>query len=203
MHKKWALFIILFLLVSGFYLAAQEEDTDPYDPLWTDTVRSPYENGDKTFNINLGVVFPTYFGGSEIENNQHGLSLGGTLSLSYNYFLTSYIFAGAEAAAMFSSTRGGNMLFMVPFGARIGYQFLYKRFEIPIALMVGAIGQRYLDNGYFGLIIKPGASAYWRYNPDWSFGLNTSWWFVPQWPKNGLSAYGNFMELTLSARYHF
>jgi hypothetical protein len=69
--------------------------------------------------------------------------------------------------------------------------------------MVGLAPQRYLEKGYFGLILKPGASIFWRFNPEWSFGFNTFWWFVPQWPKNGNNSIGNFVELTLSARYHF
>ena len=203
MHKTLFLFFILFLLLSGFTLSAQELEPDPEEPEWTEIETSPYMPGDKTFNINIGVIFPTYFGGGEIADNKHGLSIGGTLSLSWNYFLTANFFAGAEVSAMFSSTRGKNMLFMVPFGLRAGYQFLFRRFEIPISIMAGAAGERYLDNGYIGPILKPGASVFWRYSPEWSFGLNAMWWFVPQWPKNGYSVYGNFMELTLSARYHF
>ena len=104
---------------------------------------------------------------------------------------------------MFSSTRGGNMVYIIPFGAKVGYQFVFRRFEFPLSLFVGAAPQKYLEKGYFGLVMKPGASVYWRYNPEWSFGLNGVWWFVPQWPKNGYDVYGNFLELTLSARYHF
>jgi hypothetical protein len=104
---------------------------------------------------------------------------------------------------MFASTLGENMLFMVPFGFRVGYQFVISRFEFPLSLLIGAAPTKYLDQGYFGLIIKPGASGYFRFNSDWSFGLNTNWWMVPQWPKDGENVFGNFLEITLSARYHF
>jgi len=110
---------------------------------------------------------------------------------------------GAELGGMFASTRAGNMLYIVPFGARFGYQFVIKRFEFPLSVMIGAAPQKYLSNGYIGLVVKPGASVFWRFNPDWSFGLNGVWWFVPEWPKNGYNVNGNFMELTMSARYHF
>jgi hypothetical protein len=141
-----------------------------------------------------------YFSG--IENNQHGLSVGGFGSLAFNYFVTPKVFLGGELSGMFSATRGGNMLYLIPFGFRVGYQFLYRRFEFPVSLMIGAASQRYLEKGYFGPILKPGASVFWRYNPEWSFGLNSVWWFVPQWPRNGNNSFGNFLELTLSARYH-
>ena len=104
---------------------------------------------------------------------------------------------------MFIGTRAGNMLYIIPFGLRVGYQFWYKRFEFPISILIGAAPQRYVGKDYFGPILKPGVSAFWRLNTDWSFGLNGEWLFVPQWPSNGNNAIGNFLELTLSARYHF
>jgi hypothetical protein len=190
-------------MIPGVYLFAQEEEPDPIEPEWIDIVSSPYAEGDRNFVITLGILFPTVFVGKEIENNNHGLSIGGTGSLAFNYFWTPNIFLGGEIGGSFSGTRARNMLYIIPFGGRIGYHFLYQRFEFPVTLMVGGAVQRYLERGYFGFIIKPGASVFWRYNPEWSFGFNAAWWFIPQWPTSGQDVYGNFLELTLSARYHF
>ena len=208
MQKTHVFFLMIFLLLIGFKLFAQEgsspeDDPDEYPPEseWIDIISAPFSLGDKTIVITLGVTFPTFFSG--IENNQHGLSLGGFGSLAYNYFITPKIFIGGELSGMFSGTRGGNMLYIIPFGARIGYQFWYQRFEFPVSLMFGGATQRYLGKSYFGPVLKPGASIFWRYSPEWSFGLNTVWWFIPQMPKNGDNVNGNFIELTLSARYHF
>ena len=201
MQRAWSLFLILFLLSFGQSLYAQEEEEDPPESDWIDIVTAPYAQGDRCFLVSLGIIIPLYFSG--IEDNQHGLSVGGFGSLSFNYFLTSNIFLGAEISGMFSGTRAGNMLYIIPFGARIGYQFYYRRFEVPVSLMIGGASQRYLEKSYFGPILKPGVSAFWRYNPDWSFGMNAVAWVVPQWPKNGNNSIGNFLELTLSARYHF
>jgi hypothetical protein len=194
-----------------FPLHAQEEggegsgpDIITEDPDWEGVIPTLYDEGDKTFIITLGPLLPTYFGGPGISNNQHNLDvLGGTGSLAFNYFMSPHIFWGVELGGMFMGTNGGNMLFIVPFGLRLGYQFIFHRFEFPITLMVGAAPQKYLEKGYFGFIFKPGAAAFWRFNPDWSFGFNTNWWFVPERPKNGKRVIGNFIELTLSARYHF
>ena len=204
-------FILLFLVLPALNLFAQEEeppDEQPSAPIIgsepIDYNATLYSRGDKNFVITLGVVFPTYFAGKGMGDNDHGLSVvGGTGSLAFNYFLTPHFFLGGELSGMFVGTRAKNMLYIIPFGPKIGFQFIFRRFEFPITLMVGAAPQKYLSRDYFGLIIKPGASVYWRFNPDWSFGLNGIWWFLPQWPKNGYNAYGNFMELTLSARYHF
>jgi hypothetical protein len=209
MPRTWSFFLILFLVLPFFRLAAQEEETpeepeaSPIESEWVDYNTMMYTRGDKTFAITLGVIFPVYFTGDGIDDNQHNLKLGGTGSLSFNYFFSSHFFVGGELSGMFSGTRAGNMLYIVPFGVRLGFQFVIRRFEFPLTLMIGAAPQKYLEKGYFGFILKPGASVFWRFNPDWSFGLNGIWWFVPEWPKNGQNAYGNFVELTLSARYHF
>ena len=204
-QRGFSIFLMLALLFLGQGLFAQEWDDDddfPYIP-WDGFAVSPYAAGDRNFAISMGLLFPTLFIGSEIQNNEHGIRLGGMGSLAFNYFLTPNIFVGGELAGTFLRTRGRNMLYIVPFGARIGYQFIFNRFEVPVSVLLGGAGQSYLGNGYFGPIVKPGASVFWRFNPDWSFGLNTKWWFVPQWPRNSLNVYGNFLEITLSARYHF
>ena len=208
MPRTWLLFFALLLILLP-PLPAQEDpyyENDPEDtPIddWYDYDSSLYTAGDRTFVITLGLVFPSYFGG-EIDNNNHGIGLGGTGSLAFNYFLTSNVFLGGELGGMFASTRGRNMLYIIPFGVRIGYQFIIQRLEFPLSLLIGAAPQRKnVGEDYFGLFIKPGASVFYRFSADWSFGLNANWWFVPQWPKDGHNVYGNFMELTLSARYHF
>jgi len=205
MRKVWSFFLVSLLLFAGTNLFAQEEDESEYpdtDSPWGNFYTEPYTRGDKTFVISLGVLIPTVFFG--IEGNHHGLGLGGTGSLAINYFVTPQVFFGGELGGMFARTRGGNMLFIIPFGIRAGYQLWFRRFELPVSLMIGLAPQRYLrDKEYVGPVIKPGASLYWRYKPEWSFGANANWWFVPQWPKNGQNTYGNFLELTLSARYHF
>ena len=195
---------MLFFFFSGLGLFAQEDGGGEFPDggsEWINIESEPYSRGDTNFSITLGVLFPAFFSG--IDKNDHGLSIGGTGSLAFNYFLSSNFFIGAELAGMFSSSRRGNMLYMIPFGARAGFQFLLDRFEFPVSLFIGAVSQSYIEREYFGLILKPGASAFWRFNPDWSFGVNGSWWFVPQWPQNGYNVNGNFIELTLSARYNF
>jgi len=202
--KNLILIIIMFSCVFSLYAQYDNEPEDNPDeeaPEWIDIISAPFSKGDKNFVISLGGIFPTVFTG--VVDNQHGLSIGGCGSLALNYFFTDRFFIGGEIMGMFAGTRAGNMLYIIPFGLRVGYQFWYKRFEFPISILIGAAPQRYVGKDYFGLILKPGVSAFWRFNTDWSFGLNGEWMFVPEWPKNGNNAIGNFLELTLSARYHF
>jgi hypothetical protein len=104
---------------------------------------------------------------------------------------------------MFAPTKGENVLFIVPMGARVGYQFVLGHFEIPLAFTIGFAPEKYMEKNYGGLFMKPAASLFWRFNPDWSFGLNAGWWLVPQWPENGRDVFGHFPEVSLAARYHF
>jgi hypothetical protein len=203
-RRTLSFFLILLFFFSGLSLFAQEndgEDIPDNGSIWIDIESEPYSPGDTNFVLTLGVLVPVYF--SAIDDNSHGLSVGGTGSLAFNYFITSGLFVGGELSGMFSSSRRGNMLYIIPFGVRAGYQFLFGRFEFPVSLFAGAASQSYIEKNYFGIMLKPGASVFWRFNADWSFGLNAAWWFVPQWPKNGYDVIGNFMELTLSARYNF
>jgi hypothetical protein len=105
---------------------------------------------------------------------------------------------------MFASTLRENTLFIIPIGVRVGYQFILKRFEFPLALTLGLAPQRYLDLGYAGFFMKPSVSAFFRFNPDWSFGLNSAWWWVPEWTREkDKNVDGHFVDITISARYHF
>ena len=209
MPRFWPfLFILLFIFSPVF---AQEDPDEsplppPADSEWFDREYYIYSSGDHTFNISLGVIFPTIFTGQDGSLDM-GLGLGGVGSLAYDYHLLPNFFVGAEVNVMFASTRGNNNLFIIPIGARIGYQFVYRRIEVPVSLMAGFAPQLYTGENYFGLVMKPRVSFFWRYNPDWSFGFNTAWWFLPQWARDSnrepQNVYGNFLELTLSARYHF
>lgn len=181
----------------------QNGDTLPITSDWSKVKISTYSPGDQTFVIAMGTLVPLFYynSGGTYDTN---VNIGGTGYLNYNYFFTPHFSLGGELGGSFSSTIGANMLYLVPFGIRLGYQFIYNRFEFPLALTIGAVNESYLDEGYFGLVLKPSAAVYWRFNPDWSFGLNADWWWLPQWFSDpDETMYGNFLGITLAARYHF
>jgi hypothetical protein len=216
LRKGYAFLLALLLFTTVFPVSAQEGGEDdttriPIESDWNASRFNLYSPGDKTFTIAIGALFPVLFlnnsGESYATSYPVGnINIGGTGSLAFNYFLSSHLFLGGEIQGMFASTLGGNMLYIVPMGVRIGYQFIAGSFEFPLSFMVGIAPQSYSSNArYFGLFLKPQGSVFWRFNSEWSFGLNAGWWFVPQWPVTGseYSRYGNFLELTLAARYHF
>jgi len=169
-----------------------------------------YTKGDQFVTISLGTIFPAVFSnnGTIIE---HKITppVGGALSLAYSYFLGPHLFIGGEVGfeTLFTISKGA--LFLIPIGARVGWQFVINRFEFPLYASIGIAPQRYLDSGYFGMYIKGAMGAYFRYNPNWSFGLSANWGWFPQWPqKDGKrtpekDVDAHIIGVTLSARYHF
>jgi hypothetical protein len=205
------LFLAALSVVLLFPLAAQDsgEDEDPgadspelpIESDWPEVMPDLYSRGDKIFALSAGFILPMVFVHENGGVKDGNIGLGGSGSLAYAYFFDSHLFLGGELGGMFAPTKAENALFIVPMGLRLGYQFILGRFEFPLSLLVGFAPQTYLEKNYFGFFVKPLASAFWRFNPDWSFGLNAAWWWVPQWGER--TVHGNFLELTLSARYHF
>ncbi|GMO22783.1 MAG: hypothetical protein LBG79_04705 [Spirochaetaceae bacterium] len=164
---------------------------------------SVYQSGDKTFAISLGGLIPLGFTGADggIKNN---VLFGGTISLAYSYFLTGNIFVGGELQGSFNPTIGENFIFIVPFMARAGYQWVLRRFEFPVSFSIGGAGQVYNAYNLISFILKAQGAAYFRFNNDWSFGLNLAGWMIPQVTKESAkNTTGYFLEISMSARYNF
>jgi len=213
--------LLVLMLLSTVFLYAQDVEDDDEDEdggggvnIGTDWSRAAnlYVSGDQTFCINLGLVFPLFFVEQKEGKLSNQMNMGGMGSLAYNYFLGPNWFLGGELGGMFASTTGKNMFYIVPIGFRVGYQFVLSRFEFPLSFLIGFAPQSYNQRSYFGLFAKPGAGAFFRIKPEWSFGLNTSLWWVPQWTgktreldykTNKISVHGFFWEISLGVRYHF
>ena len=204
MQKAGAVILILLL---GFpiLLAAQEEGEDPSDSPWDYYYDDLYTRGDQTFIISLGTVFPLFFiNQGEVIDHKFSPPVGGSGSLAYNYYFTRGFFAGAEVGGMFMHTLAGNTLFIIPLGARAGYQFNVWRMEFPISLTLGMIWYRFLNLGNYSLYLKGTGAAFFRVSTSWSLGVSSSWYWLPQWTEDkSQNVYGNTLDITLSARYHF
>ena len=207
--KAFLIFFLCFLVLASMGLYAQEEQEEskedmPYDSDWDGPIPALYSSGDKCFTISMGMVVPTLFieQGEAIKSNLQ--PVGGTLCLSFTNFLGSHFFLGGELSGLFNTTLAKNTLYIVPIGLITGWQFIIWKFEIPVQLAIGIAPTSFRSQNYFGMYMKAGASLFYRFSPDWSFGLNTRWSWYPQWtkdPKENVD--GNFIDITLSARYHF
>lgn len=199
---------IILILLMGFFVVlpviAQDSDDPAIEAEW-DFFTDLYTTGDQTFSISFGVVFPTVFiNDGKVIDHKFRPGVGGAGSLVYSYYLNSHFFVGGELGGMFINTLRGNTVFIVPFGVRVGTQFIFGRFEFPIFYSVGMSWHNYLNHGYYGLFMKGGFSAYFRPINDWSFGITTDWTWLPEWTDNkSQNVDGNVLHLKLSARYHF
>ncbi|MGL4987480.1 MAG: TP0733 family outer membrane beta-barrel protein [Treponemataceae bacterium] len=178
-------------------IESQEEitDDDKAESMKNPLFFSMTQRGDQHIKISLMVDFPI---------QPKNLSIGGSGSLGYAYYFTPGFFVGGDISFGFSATEGSNVFYFIPIMAVTGYQFSIGRFEIPLMLGIGGIVETYINRSYFGFGVKPEVGAFFRFNPDWSFGLLTGAWLMPQWyddsTKNRL---GVFMDVSLSVRFHF
>jgi hypothetical protein len=204
--RKAGILFVLFMFFQILLYAQDNEDEPDIEPDWNDVYTADlYSRGDQVFIISLGTVFPAVFtsNGGIIQHN-FSPPVGGAGTLSYCYFFSSNIFAGGELGGMFLPTLGKNTVFIIPVGVRAGYQFLVWRFEFPLNLAIGMAWHRHIDMTYYGLYLKGGGSAFFRFNSDWSFGLSSNWYWFPEWTSDkSKSIDGNIVDLTLSVRYHF
>jgi len=206
MQKSRAFVFLLAFCWLAFPLSAQEWEED-----WDFHMMDLYARGDQTFTITLGVILPTVFrnDGSPMNHN-FSPPVGGGGSLAYTYFMGPNFFLGGEIGVSFNYTVADNTIFIIPIGLRAGWQFLFRRFEFPLTATFGIAPQRYMDFTYLGMFARGSASAFFRFNPEWSFGLNTDWTWLPQRPRDrdgnrvrAENVDANMLGITLSARYHF
>ena len=206
-RTKILIFFLLIFFTVLLYSQEQEQDEDEDQIIMPDRDYSYFRpvSGDQVILMSAGTIFPAVFiNQGDVINHNFNPPVGGNLNLSYNYFLMPGFFVGGEVSFLFMSTLGKNTAYFIPLGVRTGYQFSIWRLEFPVTLSLGMVWQRYLDLSYYGLYLKAGASAYFRFNEDWSFGLNTAFGWFPEWTSDKKKNVDGFIvDLTLSVRYHF
>lgn len=165
-----------------------------------------YGLGDQMFVINAGLFVPLFFQTEQGTVSTTNLTLGGTGSLEFDVFLNNNLATGVNLGGSFAFSPNGSTLFLVPVTAKISWIFHYYPFDFPVFFGAG-VNFMELDNTlYVGPIAKPGVAGYWNFNSKWSFGLRAVYWWVPEiyfGTYASQSRFGNFLELSLSALYHF
>ena len=153
------------------------------------------QKGDQFIKVGLMVNIPLHPAATQLK-------VGGAGTLGYMRFLNSNLALGGDASFSYMTTVGKNVFTCIPLMAKVMYQFTADKFEIPVTLGIGGAFQNYIGESYFGLIIKPEVGAFFRYSPDWSFGVNVGWNMMPQWTKDS-SYFGVIMDIGATVRYHF
>ncbi|MFW5742578.1 MAG: TP0733 family outer membrane beta-barrel protein [Spirochaetota bacterium] len=203
--------VLALLLVTAVGLSAQEtpEEGDGEEELFVPS----YSLGDQTLAVNLGTFIPLFFAGGPDGVAPANLTLGGAGSLEWGSYITNEFKLGVEVGGSFSFTPNRRPLFLVPIAAKASYIFSAYPFEFPVSMGLGMSFARLDDLLKIDPFVKAGGSFFWNYSAKWAFGANLSYWFVPQiytdretdvaTAGSQETRLGNFLELTLSALYHF
>jgi hypothetical protein len=168
---------------------------------------SQYSLGDQTLSINAGMFIPLFLlptGTVLLSGNPSHLTLGVVGSLAWAAYITPKIRLGADVAGNFTLDPNSNVLLMLPFVVKGTYIFSFYPFEVPVTMGIGANIVKYTTLSSLDLLLRPGAAFYWIFNSSWSFGFNLNYWFDMQFNTDpSLTRFGNFLEFSLSALYHF
>ena len=199
MNKRTLLLALLITLCVAYSAYAQEE-----------TILDIYNLGDQVFSINAGTILPLFIFGSGIDTvgGFSKLSVGAVGSLRWGAFINNEMTLGVDLGGMFAFTKLERVLIMLPVSGMYTYAIRFYPFEVLLHAGLGINFTKLEDDLYIGPILKPGASFYWNYTGEWSFGVQTEYWFVPEIyfgtnvPAEH-TAFGNFLGITLSVLYHF
>ena len=209
--KRFLPFIcILALAVSPVLAQTEDSPEDDYEEE-TGYVFTLNQSGDQNIRISLAVVLPLNFSDSFwdlFKSGAHQMSIGGTGTLGYHYFITSRLSVGADVGFGSAVTIGSNIFNYVPVVATVTYQPCIGKFEIPLTLGVGFAWETYANKNYFpGLVVKPEAGLHYRLTPSWSLGGDLSYVFMPQfmslYQEGAENFLGQFLNISLVARYYF
>lgn len=217
-HSAAALAVAALLLLpfSAFALdssgAAQPEGpSSPPEtsapPAAPDLSGSPFLPGEQMIIIAAGLHIPAFLytaTGSGVGN----LSLGGSFSFDYQYFVARGLSIGGNVAGAYNDTIGGLSIFTAPIGFTASYWWTKLPFEFSVLGEAGGYIMRYAVTPSKGMIdpfAKAGAGVYWRATPSWSLGLQAYLWFIPEihyGDSANLWGYGGFVETSIGAVYH-
>ena len=172
--------------------------------------------GDKSFAITAGIYIPLFTvllhdwpgGGYDAGVYPPKLTAGGSGSLAFSVYLSSNLKLGLQLAGAFSPDINRNFLYVVPVTLKASWEFHPgPRFSIPLHLAAGVSMTTWkADNFRADMILRPGFGFYFDWSLEWSFGIDFTYWFIPQ--TGGLAkqherSIGNFMDISLTAEYHF
>ncbi len=178
-------------------LEAQEKTPAPEPP-------PLYTLGDQTLAITAGLFVPLFFISYAPAVAGTNLSLGGTGSLQWQAYLASSWRIGVELGGVFAFSPNLNALLTLPVTAKITYLITFYPFEVPISLGAGFNVVKYSDQSIVDPLLKLGTGFYWIFSSSWSFGLNTVYWWDFQFaPDPSQSLIGNFLEISVTALYHY
>jgi hypothetical protein len=166
-----------------------------------------YGLGDQTISISAGMFVPLFLlptGIVLLSGSPPHLSVGAVGSLSWATYITPQVRVGVDLAGNFTLDPNSNVLLMLPLVFKASYILSLYPFEFPLTMGIGPNFLLYTGLTDLDLLLRPGVGFYWNYSSSWAFGANLNYWFDMQFTTDPtLTRYGNFLEFSLSALYHF
>lgn len=200
---KRILLVMTALLAITTQIFAQEAEEENNKVNYVYQTNRP---GDQYIKVGLMPLFPLNF--------EDQLYIGGAIQIGYHRFLTNWLAVGGDFTPSYNPTRGNNVFYVMPVTVGVTAVPLLWRLEFPLSLNVGMAFETVENKKYFpGLILSAEASAYYRVSESWSFGIGSTFTYMPQWyseeestmyeGKYGNYDYGLFITAAALARYHF
>ncbi|MCD6343232.1 MAG: hypothetical protein J7L76_05560 [Spirochaetaceae bacterium] len=213
MLKKLILLTVSILLLNFGLLWAQE-DSPEQGPLTPQSRTNQRSLGDQAFTISAGVIVPLFtvlLNDNPVTGNSAGvtdtqLTVGGMGSLTYSFYLSANVKLGLQLGGTFQWDINRNLLYMIPISIKGSYEFHpYSRLTIPVHLALGINMTSWKEEFTVDPLIRPGFGVYFDWNVEWSFGMDFTYWFIPQLSSKDerFDSLENFMDINIGAEYHF
>ncbi len=215
MYFSRVLFLVSSMLVLNAHSLIGQEvlpDEDPFVPQLNLNQRSL---GDQSLAITVGIFIPLFtillddFPNTSYKAGTYppNMYAGGAGSLTYSIYLSPNWKIGLQVSGSFSQDINENFTYMVPISLKGSYEFHpWGRVTIPIFLNAGISLTSWKDDNFLvDIYLRPGVGIYFDWSYEWSFGLDVGYVFVPQLGSENANerSIGNFMDITLTAEYHF
>ena len=153
------------------------------------------------------MMVPLFYQEFDWATHDTNLTLGGMGELQWSAYLSPVVRIGLDLAGSFARSPNDRSLFLLPITAKVTYVLGVSRFEFPFFFGAGINIVRYREWSHVDLILKPGVGGYWRYNSNWSFGVNLVWWldFQPNTSNQGKdqARMADFLMISPGVLYNF
>lgn len=163
-----------------------------------------YALGDQTLAANASLFLPLFFLSYQPAMTTTNLTPGGALNLQWQAYVSGSWRVGVELGFAFAFSPNLNPLIQVPILAKATYIFGFYPFEVPISLGAGINIVKYSDQSTVDPLLKPEVGFYWIFSSSWSFGIGAGYMFDFMFASDAAkSRIGNFLDITISALYHY
>jgi len=199
MKRTFAAITVLILLALPLFAQTAPDGNDYFGGL--------HRKGSQIISLSTGAGIPLFILPADaLATEATPLGIGASFSLGYQYFIANRITIGGSLTGAFNGTVGGRTLFIAPVALKLGYWWGTAPMEYTVGLDLGMNILRLSGNGMITPFAKLGGGMFVQISQSWGLGGQAYWWLIPEihtGAYSDLTRYGNFLEISLGAVYHF